>query len=70
MSTENVPYDLGKHDSAPETAHIEVVRNISRVPGNNHYYEKNGLRTEGDGVDHSHYNTVSFYHLPYSMPLD
>lgn len=36
------------------TGDLEAVRTISRVPGNPNYYEKNGLRTEGDGVDHEH----------------
>lgn len=38
---------------------LEVIRTVSRVPGNPNYYEKNGLRTEGDGLDHNSYNTVS-----------
>ncbi|KAK6427381.1 hypothetical protein LTR95_015990 [Oleoguttula sp. CCFEE 5521] len=38
---------------------LEVIRTISRVPGNSNYYEKNGLRTEGDGVDHSAPNKIS-----------
>lgn len=42
-----------------DVSQIEPVRTISRVPGNSNYYEKNGLRTEGDGVDHSLYHPVS-----------
>jgi hypothetical protein len=38
---------------------IEPIRTISRVPGNTNYYEKNGLRTEGDGIDHASYNPAS-----------
>lgn len=34
--------------------HLENIRTISRVPGNSHYYEKNGLRTYGDDEDHDH----------------
>ncbi|KAF7954206.1 hypothetical protein EAE96_005335 [Botrytis aclada] len=34
--------------------HVEVVRTVSRVPGNAHYYEKDGVRTYGDGEDHDH----------------
>lgn len=45
--------------SLEESQNIETVRTISRVPGNSNYYEKNGLRTEGDGMDHTHYNPVS-----------
>jgi hypothetical protein len=37
---------------------LEVVRTISRVENEN-YYEKGGLRTEGDGLDHSHFTPVS-----------
>lgn len=42
--------------------HIEIIRTISRVE-NAHYHEKDGLRTEGDGVDHEHYNSVSEVNL-------
>lgn len=34
--------------------HVEVVRTVSRVPGNPNYYEKDGLRTYGDDEDHDH----------------
>lgn len=37
-----------------EPQHLENIRTVSRVPGNDHYYEKNGLRTYGDGEDHDH----------------
>ncbi|KAK7521111.1 major facilitator superfamily domain-containing protein [Phyllosticta citriasiana] len=33
---------------------VEPIRTISRVPGNPNYYEKNGLRTYGDGMEHDH----------------
>jgi hypothetical protein len=51
----------GTHIGDKETAteQLEPIRTISRVPGNPNYYEKGGLRTEGDGVDHSQYNPVS-----------
>jgi hypothetical protein len=49
--------DLSKSSTNGETEHIEVIRTISRVENPN-YHEKNGLRTEGDGVDHAHYNSV------------
>jgi hypothetical protein len=64
MSLENGFYDQEKVDTPIEAQHLEVVRTISRVPGNPNYYEKDGLRTYGDGVDHSHYNTVSPSNLP------
>ena len=31
---------------------LEVIRTISRVPGNANYHMKNGLRLEGDGEQH------------------
>ena len=63
-SHENRPNDLAKGDSSDspvesEKGQIENIRTISRVPGNPNYYEKDGLRTEGDGMDHTHYNPVS-----------
>ena len=38
---------------------LSAVRTISKVPGNNTYYEKGGLRTYGDGMDHVHEEPVS-----------
>jgi hypothetical protein len=45
---------LEKEATAPTGDHVEVVRTVSRVPGNPHYYEKDGLRTYGDDEDHDH----------------
>jgi hypothetical protein len=39
--------------------HLEVIRTVSKVPGNDHYYEKDGLRTYGDDEDHDHEPPVS-----------
>ncbi|KAI9727696.1 MAG: hypothetical protein M1828_005924 [Chrysothrix sp. TS-e1954] len=39
---------------------LENVRTISRVPGNNSYYEKDGLRTYGDGEDHDVEEPLTF----------
>lgn len=50
--------DTGKLEVEEPPRHVEIVRTISRVPGNSNYYEKNGLRTEGDGIDHTVYNPV------------
>lgn len=33
---------------------VDQIRTVSRVPGNPNYYEKDGLRTYGDGEDHDH----------------
>jgi hypothetical protein len=32
--------------------HVEHIATHDRVPGHGNYYEKNGLRTYGDGEDH------------------
>ena len=54
-------------DSTPEALpekspidRIAAVHNNERVPGHSNYYEKDGLRTEGDGVDHEHEPPVHF----------
>lgn len=59
MSIESSPYEQPIKPGGDANEHLEVIRTISRVPGNLNYHEKNGLRTEGDGVDHTHYNSVS-----------
>ncbi|KAE9379954.1 MFS multidrug transporter-like protein [Stipitochalara longipes BDJ] len=45
---------------APAAQHLEAIRTISRVPGNDHYYEKDGLRTYGDNEDHDHEPKMTF----------
>ncbi|KAF3046268.1 hypothetical protein E8E11_000634 [Didymella keratinophila] len=40
--------------------HIEQVHTNERVPGHNNYYEKDGLRTYGDGEDHDHEPPMNF----------
>jgi hypothetical protein len=40
----------------------EIIRTVSRVPGNPNYYEKDGLRTYGDGVDHDTDTPVCKHH--------
>ena len=47
-SSESIPVG----DMKAQTQHLEVVPTNDRVPGHDNYYEKDGLRTEGDGVDH------------------
>lgn len=34
------------------TENLENIKTKEHVPGNPHYYEKNGLRTYGDGENH------------------
>jgi hypothetical protein len=41
-------------DPQRDPQHLEVIRTVSRVPGNPNYYEKDGLRTYGDDEDHDH----------------
>ncbi|RYN26926.1 hypothetical protein AA0113_g7413 [Alternaria arborescens] len=38
--------------SKPAFNHIEQIHTNEQVPGHTNYYEKDGLRTAGDGVDH------------------
>jgi hypothetical protein len=41
----------------PGNEHVETLETIhtnERVPGHDNYYEKDGLRTYGDGQDHDH----------------
>ena len=40
--------------------HVEQVHTNERVPGHANYYEKDGLRTQGDGVDHDAEPKMSF----------
>ena len=48
-----------------ETHHLDLINTTSVVNGKPNYYEKGGLRTEGDGMDHTHYNSVSPLISPY-----
>ncbi|KAI9642085.1 hypothetical protein NHQ30_009956 [Ciborinia camelliae] len=48
LDKETGPVEAGTGD------HLEVIRTVSRVPGNTHYYEKDGVRTYGDDEDHDH----------------
>ena len=43
---------------------LAAIRTISRVPDNNTYYEKGGLRTMGDGQDHINEEPVSIASSP------
>ncbi|WPG97594.1 MFS general substrate transporter [Acrodontium crateriforme] len=56
--------DLSNHTPVEEekagTAYVEQVRTIERVPGHSNYYEKDGLRTYGDGEDHDHEPKMTF----------
>jgi len=55
--------DESKHMPAGEKAtmdHVEQVHTNERVPGHSNYYEKDGIRTYGDGEDHDHEPPLSF----------
>lgn len=55
-SESSMPTSLEKETGVvePHAQDLEIIRTISRVPGNTHYYEKGGLRTYGDDEDHDH----------------
>lgn len=46
-----------------DAEHLEIIRTVSRVPGNPRYYEKDGLRTYGDDEDHDHEPPVEIKNL-------
>ena len=39
-------------DGKTDSRQVEQIHTNERVPGHTNYYEKDGLRTEGDGMDH------------------
>lgn len=47
-------------DTKVDSHHVEQIHTNERVPGHENYYEKNGLRTYGDEVDHDHEPKMSF----------
>jgi len=59
---EAVAHDTSSHSSdtgvdaekGVKGEHVEQIHTNERIPGHPEYYEKNGLRTYGDGVDHDH----------------
>ncbi|MCJ1304667.1 hypothetical protein MMC08_007480 [Hypocenomyce scalaris] len=50
-----------KHDQIG--AYVETIHTNERVPGNPHYYEKDGLRTYGDDEDHDHEPPMTFHRI-------
>jgi hypothetical protein len=56
VSDNSMPNSIDKETGvvSPQAQHLETIRTVSRVPGNPHYYEKDGLRTYGDDEDHDH----------------
>ena len=46
------PEGAAGSEKAVESQEIETIHTNERVAGHHGYYEKNGLRTYGDGLDH------------------
>ncbi|KAH8811539.1 MFS multidrug transporter-like protein [Xylogone sp. PMI_703] len=44
----------------PRTEHVEKILTADQVPGHTNYYEKDGLRTYGDEMDHDHEPPMTF----------
>ena len=59
----------GHVDEKETKAHIETIHTRERVPGQSHYYEKDGLRTYGDDEDHEHEPKVSLLLKPFNMSV-
>lgn len=54
----SVPAGDEKHELPIK--HVEHIATHDRVPGHDNYYEKDGLRTYGDGEDHDHEPPMTF----------
>lgn len=65
MSLESTPPTATTpvEEKARVPEHIEHITTHDRIPGHENYYEKNGLRTYGDGEDHDHEPPMSFKRL-------
>ncbi len=53
MSTASTP-PISDPEKPVAVNHIEHIATHDKVPGHHNYYEKDGLRTYGDGEDHDH----------------
>jgi hypothetical protein len=57
-------------EKVDKTEYVERIHTAERVPGHDNYYEKNGLRTYGDGEDHDVEPTVCYlFSLSTGSPL-
>jgi hypothetical protein len=54
VSTPPEPAVGEKTSPALTPQHIEHIATHDKVPGHENYFEKDGLRTYGDGEDHDH----------------
>jgi hypothetical protein len=57
--------DVSEHSptTKPTSDYVEQIHTNERVPGHTNYYEKDGLRTYGDGEDHDHEPPLTFKRL-------
>lgn len=53
-SADNRSTDLEEKAGGAHVESLEPIHTNERVPGHDNYYEKDGLRTYGDGQDHDH----------------
>ncbi|KAH7406344.1 fungal trichothecene efflux pump [Phaeosphaeria sp. MPI-PUGE-AT-0046c] len=62
MAESNSNSDLSDHGATAKPAlnHVEQIHTNERVSGHANYYEKDGLRTYGDGEDHDHEPPMTF----------
>lgn len=54
MTTQAMETTIVEQNEKTTGEAVEIVHTNERVPGHPAYYEKNGLRTYGDGTDHDH----------------
>lgn len=53
MSNPSTPPTTRVSDEKAAHSEVERIASHDRVPGHEDYYEKNGLRSDGDGEDHN-----------------
>lgn len=63
MATATTPTSTPPSEKHPTAEHAERIATHDRVPGHENYYEKDGLRTYGDGEDHDHEPPMSFHRI-------
>ena len=51
---------MDRHLEKGAATNLAEVRTNERVPGHTAYFEKDGIRTYGDGQDHDHEPPVCF----------
>lgn len=53
-SADNRSADVEEKAGEAHVENLETIHTNELVPGHDNYYEKDGLRTYGDGQDHDH----------------